>query len=98
MKCKVCGEGPYVGKAKTKFQHRFNRNKNNHRAFIKRNGKIPQKPFYDHYSLDGHLGIDDWDFTLFEECETHKQLNERETFWQHRLETFYPLGLNEKEE
>ena len=38
------------------------------------------------------------DFTLFEQCETHKQLKERETFWQHRLKTFYPLGLNEKEE
>ena len=77
MKYKVCGEAPYVGKAKTKFQHRFNRNKNKNRSFIKRNGKIPQKPFHDHYCLDGHLGIDDWDFTLFEQCETHKQLNER---------------------
>ena len=28
----------------------------------------------------------------------HKQLKESETFWQHKLETFYPLGLNEKEE
>ena len=45
-----------------------------------------------------NLGIDDWDFTLFEQCETHKQLKERETFSQHRLKTFYPLGLNEKEE
>ena len=54
--------------------------------------------FHDHYCLDDHLGIDDWDFTLFEQCETHKQLKERETFWQHRLKTFYPLGLNEKEE
>ena len=29
---------------------------------------------------------------------THAQLKERETFWQHRLKTFYPIGLNEKEE
>ena len=53
---------------------------------------------YIYICLDGHLGIGDWDFTLFEQCETHKQLKERETFWQHRLKTFYPLGLNEKEE
>ena len=59
--------------------------------------KYPQKRFHDHYCLDGQLGIDDWDFILFEQCETHKQLKERETFWQHRLKTFYPLGLNEKE-
>ena len=67
----MCGEAPYVGKAKTKFQYRFNNYKSKHRAFRKGNPKIPQKRFYDHYCLDGHLGIDDWDFTLFEQCETH---------------------------
>ena len=92
------GEAPYVGKAKTKFRYRFNNYKSKHRAFRKGNRKIPQKLFHNHYCMDGHLGIDDWDFTLFEQCETHKQLKERETFWQHRLKTFYPLGLNEKEE
>ena len=39
-----------------------------------------------------------WEVTLFDKCETHKQLKERETFWQHKLKTFYPLGLNEKDE
>ena len=98
MKCKVCGEAPYVGKAKTKFRYRFSNYESKHRAFRKGNRKIPQKRFHHHYCLDGHLGIDDWGFTLFEECETHKQLKERENFCQHRLKTFYPLGLNEKEE
>ena len=27
---------------------------------------------------------------------THEQLKERKTFWQRRLKTFYPTGLNEK--
>ena len=90
LKRKVCGEAPYVGKAKTKFRYRFNNYKSKGRAFRKGNRKIPQKRF--------HLGIDDWDFTLFEQCETHKQLKERKTFWQHRLKTFYPLGLDEKQE
>ena len=98
MKYKVCGEAPYVGKAKTKFQYRFNNYKSKHRAFRKGNRKISQKHFQDYYCLDGHLGIDDWDFTLFKQCETYKQLKEKETFWQHRLKTFDPLGLNEKEE
>ena len=98
MKCKVCGEAPYVGKAKTKFQYRFSSYKSKHKAFKKDNRKIPQKLFHDHYCLNGHLGINDWDFTLFEQCETRKQLKEKETFWQQRLEIFYPLGLNEKEE
>ena len=45
-----------------------------------------------------HNGIDDGQFTLIEQCETHEQLKERETFWQHRLKTFYPYGLHEKKE
>ena len=55
------------------------------------------------FLMDDHLGlivlllmIDD--STFLEQCETHKQLNERENFWQHRLKVFYPVGLNEKEE
>ena len=84
--------------AKTKFRYRFNNYKSKHRAFRKGNLKIRQKHFHNHYCLDGYLGIDDWHFTLFEQCETYKQLKETETFWQQRLETFYPLGLNQKEE
>ena len=68
------------------------------RAFRKGNQKVPQKRFHTDYCLDGHSGIDDWNFVIFEQCETHEQLKERETFWQHRLKTFYPIGLNEKEE
>ena len=74
----MCGEAPYVGKAKTKFRYRFSNCRNKHRAFRKGNLKITQKRFHDHYCLDGHLGIDDLDFTLFEQCEKHKQHQERE--------------------
>ena len=98
LKCKVCGGVSYVGKAKTKFRYRFNHYKSKHRAFRKGNQKVPQKPFHAHYCLDGHRGIDDWNFVIFEQCETHEQFKERETFWQHRLKTFFPIGLNEKEE
>ena len=63
---------------------------------IKETEKYP-KCFCDHYCVDGHLGIHDWDL-VFQQCETHKQLKGRETFWQHRLKIFYPLGLNEKED
>ena len=98
MKFRVCGEAPYVEKTKTKFRYRFNNFKSKQSAFRKGKRKIPQKLFHDRYSLDGHLGIDDWNFTLFEQFETHKQLKEREIFWQHRLKTFCPLGLNAKEE
>ena len=79
LKCKVCGQGPYVGKAEAKFRYRFNNYKSKHRVFRNGNRKIPQKFFHDHYCLNGHLRIDDeWYFTLFEQCETHKQLKKRE--------------------
>ena len=97
LKWKVGSEAPQVEKAKTKFQYRFNNYKSKHRAFRKGKRKKTQKLFHNHYCLDGHLGIDDWDFTLFQRCETQKQLKETETFWQHPLKTFQPLSLNEKE-
>ena len=100
LKCKVCGGVPQVGKAKAKFRYRFNTYKSKHTAFRNGTQKVPQKRFHVHYCFDGHSGIetDDWNFVIFEQCETHEQLKERETFWQHRLKTFYPIGLNEKEE
>ena len=48
--------------------------------------------------MDYYNGINDWQFTLIEQCETHEQLKERETFWQHRLKTFYSYELNEKKQ
>ena len=32
FKCKICGEAPYDGKAKTKFRARFNNYKSAHRS------------------------------------------------------------------
>ena len=94
----VCDEVPYAGKAKTKFRYRFNNYKGKHKAFRKCNRKVPQKLFHTHYCLDGRSGIEDWDFVIFGQCETHPHLKEREKFRQHRLKTFYPIGLNKKEE
>ena len=96
LKCRLCGEAPYVGKAKTKFRARFNNHKSAHRPYRKKH-KVSQKRFHEH-GQHSHNGIDDWQFTLTEQCETQEQLKERETFWQQRLKTFYPYGLNEKKE
>ena len=95
LRCKICDDTPYIGKAKTKFCPRFNNYKNKRQSFQKGKQNVTQKRFHSHYIQDCHSGIDDWKVTLFEKCETHK---ERETFWQHKLKTFYPLGLNKKEE
>ena len=98
LRCKICDDIPYVGKAKTKFCLRFNNYKMKHRSFRKGKQTVLQRRFHSHYVQDCHRGTDDWEVTLFEKCETHNQLKEGETFWQHKLKTFYPLGLNEKEE
>ena len=98
LKCKVCNDAPYVGKSYTKFRLRFNNYKSKHRAFRKGNQKVPQKRFHSHFMQTNHEGINDWEFTLIEQCQTHEELKRRETYWQHRLKTFHPLGLNDKEE
>ena len=36
LKCRICSEAPYVGKAKTKFISRFNNYKSAHRFYRKR--------------------------------------------------------------
>ena len=98
LRCKICDDTTYVGKAKTKFRLPFFNCKSKQRPFRKGKQNVPQKRFHSRYIQDCHRSIDDWEVNLFEKCETHKQLKERETFWQRKLKTFYPLGLNEKEE
>ena len=98
LRCKICDDTCYVRKAKTKFGLRFNNDKSKHQSFRKGKQNVPQKRFHSHHVQDCHKGTDDWEVALFEKCETHKRLRQRGTFWQHKLKTFYPLGLNEKEE
>ena len=50
------------------------------RVFRKGNRKVPQKLFHTHYCLDVHSSIEDGGFVIFEQCETHAQLKEREAF------------------
>ena len=67
---KVCCKAPYA-------PYRLNNYKRKQRVFREGNQKIPQKLFQGHYCLDCHLEIDDWDFILFKQCETYKQLTGR---------------------
>ena len=59
LKCKFCGEVPYVGKAKTKLRYMFNNYKSKHGTFKKGNRKVLQKLFHTHYCLDSHSAIED---------------------------------------
>ena len=42
-----------------------------------------------------HHGISDWEITLTDQKESVDYLRRRESFWQYRLDTFQPNGLNE---
>ena len=79
LKCRICGEAPYVGKAKTKFRARFKNYKDAHRSYRKKR-KVSQQCFHEHLSDDWptqHNGIDDWQFTLLEQCETQTAEKEK---------------------
>jgi len=40
--------------------------------------------------------MQDWQFTLIDQAQDLPSVRRRETFWQHKLDTFTPLGLNER--
>ena len=44
-----------------------------------------------------HKGIPDWDIRLIDSAFTEKSLRSKELFWQYKLQTFHPDGLNEYE-
>ena len=94
--CKQC-KNPYVGKAQTKFRMRLNNYKSAHKSF-KTQKRETQKLFHRHYIQDDHEGKDKWQFTLIDQCTTNAKLRKRELYWQHRFKTFFPNGLNEREE
>ena len=71
LKCRIFGEVPYISKAKTKFRARFKTYKSEHRSYRKKR-KILKQRFHEHYGQQSHNGIDDWQFTLIEQFETHE--------------------------
>ena len=58
---------------------------------------LKQKIFHEHFCSDDHNGIQDWVITLIEQVDNEKFLRQRELFWAHKLDTFYPNGLNQRE-
>ena len=40
--------------------------------------------------------MDDWRVTSIDRAYNRKELRGRESFWQYKLNTFFPQGLNER--
>ena len=62
LKCRIYGEAPYVGKAKTKFRVRFNNYKSACWSYRKK-CKISQQRFHEHY---GHIYWTMWNIRTAE--------------------------------
>ena len=92
--CKTCKK-QYVGSS-VEFRLRFNNYRCAHRNFLK--GKeVKQESFHAHYEEIGHNGESDWEFILIDQADNREDLRKRESFWQHELNTFKPIGLNDRE-
>ena len=76
---------------------RLNNHKSAHKSFKIRKRET-EKLFDGDYIQDGHEGKDDWQFTLIDQCTTNAELRKRDVYWHHRLKTFFPNGLKEREE
>ena len=59
--------------------------------------KFAQEKFHQHFCQEGHKGVPDWDIRLIDTAFTEKSLRSKELFWQYKLRTFDPEGLNEYE-
>ena len=94
--CKRC-KSPYVGKAQTRLNNMMLNNYKSAHKFFKTKKRETLKLFHGHYIQDDHEGKD-WQFTLIDQCTTNAELKKRELYWQHRLKTFFPNGVNELEE
>ena len=104
IRCLTCNL-QYVGSTITKFRERFNNYKAQFRKFSKRKEEghnnpgdgIQQANFFNHFCEPNHKGIDDWSFQLIDHSENIERLRERDSFWQYKLNSFIPNGLNERE-
>ena len=94
LNCKTC-KAQYVGSCITKFRLRFN----NYRS-CNNNHKIktgPKQSLHSHFDEPGHNGFNDWQFILIDQGDSETSVRKRERFWQYKLSTFLPNGLNDCE-
>ena len=55
---------------------------------------VSQHELHSHFAQSDHNGIEDMQFTLIDSGPNNIMTRKRETFWQYKLETFEPKGLN----
>ena len=94
LDCVVCGF-QYVGSTSTPFRLRFNNYKACYRKF-RLGSSVPQMEFFRNFSEEGHHGfLEDISVKIIDKLTGKDKI--RESFWQYKLNTFTPRGLNAKE-
>ena len=67
-----------------------------YQEFIPRKCNVYQEEFHRHFNSEGHNGMEDWKMTIIDRAENVLELRRRESYWQHKLDTFIPNGLSER--
>ena len=57
---------------------------------------VYQEQFNYHFNSEEHNGMEDWKITINDGVKIVLELRGRESYRQHRLDTFIPNGLNER--
>ena len=52
---------------------------------------------HEHYLQNNHNEICDWEITIIDHVEMVKALRQKELYWYHKLKTYAPFGLNERD-
>ena len=95
--CSSCSK-QYIGSNITDFRYRFNNCKSAFGKISKsvKAANVNQLHFHQHFKLLECNGMDDWRLTLIDRADNRKELRKQESFWQYKLNTFFPHGLNER--
>ena len=92
--CKSCGL-QYVGSTIRKFRLRHNVYRSSQNLHTTK--KVKQQQFHEHFSQPGHLRWADFDIMLIDQGNSTADTRKREMFWQYKLNTFIPEGLNDRD-
>ena len=112
LTCKTCNK-QYIGSTTRSFRERYNNYKSKFRKYfrcktkntIKKNKPIEQANLFEHFFehigenfiKDGKEDWTFWSFQIIDSSYNEVKLLERESFWQQKLLTFIPSGLNERD-
>ena len=99
-----CGSDKIGKDQKNKFRFRYNDYKSKHREYLRRRdngtlgvGKaVPQTSLHAHFAQPDHNGIEDMSFKIIDCASNLRDIKKRESFWQYKLKTFLPDGLNDR--